>query len=283
MHPSYNTTTTSAQPRSRSRGPIPMTLNIRKATDSHSGPKSPLPKSPLSKYPMRPFASEGRTLASAATYEERLDGALHVLRTEAHALSVLSRLYASDHTCRDGFFRSIEAITRQRQHHNGKVVFVGVGKSGWIAQKLTATFTSLGLPAVFMHPTEALHGDLGIVGEHDTIIMVTFSGKTGELMLLLPHIHKTCPVIVMSSPMSVDACKLSELRPDIILLPAPIPEQESVSFGVSAPTTSTTMAIAVGDALAYVASKEMHSSVAAVFGKNHPGGAIGQTYAKGLH
>lgn len=279
MHPSHAT----AAPRSRSRGPIGLTVNVRK-TDAHAGPKSPIPKSPLAnKYPLRPFALEGRAKASSTTFEERLDGALHVLRTEAHALSTLSRLYASDHTCRDGFFRAVEAIVRQRQHHGGKVVFVGVGKSGWIAQKLTATFTSLGLPAVFMHPTEALHGDLGIVGEADAVIMVTFSGKTAELMLLLPHIHRSCPVVVMTSPMSVDACKLSELRPDMILLPAPIPEQEAVSFGVSAPTTSTTMAIAVGDALAYVASKEVHTSVAAVFGKNHPGGAIGQSYAKGLY
>ncbi|KAI9164162.1 Arabinose 5-phosphate isomerase KdsD [Paramyrothecium foliicola] len=260
----------------RSRTPTELTLTIKKSDKLHA-PRSPLPKSPI-----RLFTLEEKTKPSNVSYEDRLDGALHVLRTEAQALHILSGLYASDRTCRDGFFRSIEAITRAR-HHNGKVVFVGVGKSGWIAQKLTATFTSLGLPAVFLHPTEALHGDLGIVGERDTIIMITFSGKTAELMLLVPHLHKTCPLIVLSSPTSVDGCRLSELRPDLILLPAPIPESEAESFGVSAPTTSTTMAIAVGDALAYVASREVHGSVSAIFGKNHPGGAIGQSYAKGQH
>ncbi|KEY66058.1 hypothetical protein S7711_09423 [Stachybotrys chartarum IBT 7711] len=258
----------------RSHTPTELTVNCKKSDKFH-GPRSPNPSSPI-----RVFTLEERTNQSTLSYDDRLDGALHVLRTEAHALQVLSGLYASDRTCRDGFFRSVEAITRHK-NHRGKVVFVGVGKSGWIAKKLTATFTSLGIPAVFLHPTEALHGDLGIVGEKDTIIMITFSGKTAELMLLMPHLHKTCPLIVMTSATSVDGCRLSELRPDLILLPTPIPESETESFGVSAPTTSTTMAIAVGDALAYVASKEMHACVPAVFGKNHPGGAIGQNYAKG--
>ncbi|KAJ0132344.1 hypothetical protein CTA2_2706 [Colletotrichum tanaceti] len=76
----------------------------------------------------------------------------------------------------------------------------------------------------------------------------------------------------------MDTCEIARHRPDLILLPAPIPVAEKETFGVSAPTTSTTMAIAVGDALAYVASKEMYPSVSAVFAKNHPGGAIGQAF-----
>jgi D-arabinose 5-phosphate isomerase GutQ len=211
--------------------------------------------------------------------EDRLSGAVHLLRTEANALQALAALYEANSTCRDGFSRTIEAITRHRNSGGaGKAVFTGVGKSGWIAKKLVATFTSLGIPAVFLHPTEALHGDLGIVGDGDTIIMITFSGKTPELMLLLPHLKPTCPLVLLTSPMTMESCAMAKARPDLILLPAPIPEPEVQTFGVSAPTTSTTMAIAVGDALAFVASQEMYHNVAGVFGKNHPGGAIGQTY-----
>jgi len=95
----------------------------------------------------------------------------------------------------------------------------------------------------------------------------------------MPHLRPTCPLILMTSPMTVESCVLARMRPDSILLPAPIPELEAASFGVSAPTTSTTMAIALGDALAFVVSREVYgATVPAVFGRNHPGGAIGQTY-----
>ncbi|KAH0436666.1 sis domain-containing protein [Colletotrichum camelliae] len=253
----------------RSRGPVELNVNLAKSYEIR-GPKSPMPRSPL-----RDTTVEDRT--SRSSYEDRLEGAIHVLRTEANALQALTQLYSSERVCRDGFFRSIEVLTRHRDHR-GKVVFIGVGKSGWIAKKLTATFSSLGLPAVFLHPTEALHGDLGIIGDYDTLIMITFSGKTPELMLLLPHLNKNCPLILLTSPTRMETCEIAKARPDLILLPAPIPESEKETFGVSAPTTSTTMAIAVGDALAYVASKEMYSSVSNVFAKNHPGGAIGQAF-----
>ncbi|KAK6217095.1 sis domain-containing protein [Colletotrichum tabaci] len=254
----------------RSRGPVELNVNLAKSYEIR-GPKSPMPRSPL-----RDVTHEDRG-GRGGSYEDRLEGAIHVLRTEANALMALTQLYSSERVCRDGFHRAVEALVRHRDHR-GKVVFIGVGKSGWIAKKLTATFSSLGLPAVFLHPTEALHGDLGIVGEHDTLIMITFSGRTPELLLLLPHLSRKCPLVLLTSPTCMETCEIARQRPDLILLPAPIPESEKETFGVSAPTTSTTMAIAVGDALAYVASKEMYPSVSSVFAKNHPGGAIGQAF-----
>ncbi|EOO02907.1 putative sis domain-containing protein [Phaeoacremonium minimum UCRPA7] len=212
-------------------------------------------------------------------YDERLAGAIHVLSTEATALQSLTSLYATDRTVRDGFNKAVEAITRH-QGDRGKLVVVGVGKSGHIAKKLVATFNSLAIHANFLHPTEALHGDLGQIGRHDTIMFITFSGKTPELLTLLPHIDRSLPLIVLTSHTRPEACELVRQRPDIILLPAPIHEPETVSFGVSAPTTSTTMALAVGDALAIVASREIHPSVCSVFAKNHPGGAIGAAFKK---
>ncbi|KAI6082588.1 SIS domain-containing protein [Hypoxylon rubiginosum] len=211
--------------------------------------------------------------------KQRISGAIHVLNTEAIALRNLTQLYKTDATAAQGFNAAIGAITR----HNGKrgkLVIIGVGKSGHIGKKLVASFNSLGVQATFLHPTEALHGDLGKIGTHDTVLFITFSGKTSELLILLPHIDATLPIIVLTSHTQPEECELIRQRPGMILLPAPIHEPETVSFGVSAPTTSTTVALALGDALAVVASQELHSTVAPVFAKNHPGGAIGQTFLK---
>jgi D-arabinose 5-phosphate isomerase GutQ len=185
-------------------------------------------------------------------------------------------------------------------------VVVGVGKSGHIGRKLVATFNSLGVHAAFLHPTEALHGDLGQIGPDDTLLLITFSGRTPELLALLPHLDPALPLILLTAHTRPETCELlatarrrrrqrSRTRSagdanadadDPILLPAPVHEAESVSFGVSAPTSSTTAALAVGDALAIVAAQELHgrsvaatdgfgSGVGAVFAMNHPGGAIG--------
>lgn len=191
-------------------------------------------------------------------------------------------MYETDSIVGAGFNSAIGAITRHKGQI-GKVVLIGVGKSGHICKKLVASFNSLGVQATYLHPTEALHGDLGKIGSHDTVLFITFSGKTPELLLLLPHIDPALPTIVLTSHIRPENCELIKQRPGMILLPAPIHESETVSFGVSAPTTSTTMAIAVGDALAIVASQELHASVSSTFSRNHPGGAIGATFRKPQH
>jgi len=231
--------------------------------------------------PIEPLSLSSPAIAACdvrPALEDRLASAVHVLNTEAEALHCLAKLYATDRTAQDGFSRAVEAITRRQGDggNNGKVVVVGVGKSGHIARKLVATFNSLAIQAVFLHPTEALHGDLGqIDARRDTLLLITFSGKTPELLILLPHLAKSLPLILITSHTHPHTCEIVRHRPDTILLPAPVHEPETTSFGVSAPTTSTTVALAVGDALAIVASQELHPSVASVFAKNHPGGAIG--------
>ncbi|PQK11535.1 hypothetical protein BB8028_0003g01600 [Beauveria bassiana] len=206
--------------------------------------------------------------------EVRLRDGLHVLNTEALALANLTQLYETDAFAQNGFHRAVEAITRQGTT-NSKLVIVGVGKSGLIGKKLVATFQSLAVRAVFLHPTEALHGDLGIVGPDDTLLFITYSGSTQELLAVLPHLDESLPTILMTSHTRPDACEFIKRRPGTILVPAPVHEPERVSFGVSAPTTSTTAALALGDALAMTAAHELHPDVAAAFAKNHPGGAIG--------
>ncbi|KAM0557149.1 hypothetical protein ACHAPJ_005412 [Fusarium lateritium] len=224
--------------------------------------------------PIDPLSLERELRRESPIKDQRLRDGIHVLNTEAIALRNLTQLYESDTVARDGFNQSVQAITRQ-QATNGKLVVIGVGKSGHIGQKLVATFKSLAIHAVFLHPTEALHGDLGIIGPNDTLMFITFSGKTQELLIMLPHLDESLPTILLTSHTSHDTCEFIKHRPGTILLPAPIPEPEKTSFGVSAPTTSTTVALAIGDAIAITAAKEIHASIAAVFAKNHPGGAIG--------
>jgi D-arabinose 5-phosphate isomerase GutQ len=210
-----------------------------------------------------------------SAFSKRLATAVHVLGTEATALSHMTRLYETDPIARSGFHQAVQAIT-ECMGHRGKLVICGVGKSGHIAKKLVATMNSLRISATYLHPTEALHGDLGKVGDFDVILLITFSGKTPELLQLLPHFSPSLPLLIITSHTNPSTCAIVEQRPDTILLPAPIHESESSSFGVSAPTTSTTVALALGDALAVSISNELHPSVAEVFARYHPGGAIGQ-------
>ncbi|TDZ27297.1 Uncharacterized protein C8035_v010456 [Colletotrichum spinosum] len=216
---------------------------------------------------------------NSAKVHDRLHAATHVLKTEAAALRSVAALYETDPVARDGFNRTVAAITRYKGE-KGKLIITGVGKSGHIANKLVATFNSLSITSVFLNPIDALHGDLGIIQRHDILMFITFSGKTSELFSLLPHLDKPSSLIILTGHTRPDTCELIKLRPDTILLPAPVHESETASFGVSAPTTSTTVALAVGDALAIAAAQELHPSVAGVFSKNHPGGAIGAAFRK---
>lgn len=217
------------------------------------------------------------TTQSDPQSEQILFVASHVLSTEATALSHLSRLYATNPVARTGFVKAVERIKLSLEQ-GGKLVVIGVGKSGKIGQKFVSTMNSLGLQSVFLHPVEALHGDLGILTPDDIILMITYSGNTPELLALLPHIPTHIPRIVLTSHMNHNTTKLTCSWSNTILLPAPIPEREEVTFGVPAPTTSTTVAMALSDALAIAVSRVLHGDDGGpreVFKKNHPGGAIG--------
>lgn len=209
--------------------------------------------------------------------------ALHVISTERDALSGLDCLYNNSEAAQEALSTIIN-YTAASQDQHGKVVFTGVGKSGWIAQKLVATFNSVGIVAVFLHPTEALHGDLGVIRPNDVVIMITFSGKTQELLTLLPHIPSYVPLAVITSHIQAESCPLlchpRRRGGSNILLPAPIHISEKETFGLAAPTASTTVALALGDGLALAIADKMHDEPgrrpADVFAINHPGGAIGQ-------
>lgn len=207
-----------------------------------------------------------------------LDCATHILATEAAALSNITHLYQTHPQARLGLTHAVQA-TLTAQAAGGKLIVSGVGKSAYIAMKLVATCKSLGISASFLHACEALHGDLGdIRGYKDVLLFISFSGKTPELLNLLPHLPEGTRVMAMTSHTRREDCLLLVDRDDGVLIPTPIPEKEEATFGVAAPTTSTTVALAVADMLALTVADQLHTTrTREVFKRNHPGGAIGMT------
>ncbi|PHH75507.1 hypothetical protein CDD82_4411 [Ophiocordyceps australis] len=214
------------------------------------------------------------------TRRRRLSRGLHVLATEARALASLAQLYETDAMAREGFDGAVNILARTCAG-GGKVVVIGMGKSGHIGRKLVATLQSLGVGAALLHPTEALHGDLGLIGARDALLFISYSGRTPELKQLLPHLDDSLPAVILTSHTRREDCELlqqlsrSRAQDDVVLLSAPIPEAEVTSFGVAAPSTSTTTALALCDALAMTVAAELDSDVPLRFARNHPGGAIG--------
>ncbi|KAF2009451.1 SIS domain-containing protein [Aaosphaeria arxii CBS 175.79] len=209
-----------------------------------------------------------------------LDRAVLVLSTAATALSQVTFLYESDPTARDGLISAVDCLRRVNER-GGKLLICGVGKSGLVGRKTVATMKSLGLGASFLHAAEAMHGDLGDIRSDDAVMFISYSGKTSELTTLLNHIPDSVPLLAITSQTNASDCLLFRDRPDAILLPAPIHETEEATFGVCAPTTSTTVAIAVGDMLAMTVAEAIHQEeTKPVFQRNHPGGAIGANARK---
>lgn len=231
--------------------------------------------------PVTPLSPEDDVLGSGCPSggsSRLLDRAIEVLRVEADALANVADLYTHDIRARNGLAAAVDAIVKA-QNLDGKLVICGVGKSGYIAQKLTATCKSLGISASFLHASEAVHGDLGDIRNRDVLLFVSFSGKTPELLNILPHIPDSVRLMAMTSHNEIMQCHLLAKRTDGILLPTPIPVPEESSFGVRAPTTSTTVALAVADMLALTIADELHrENTKSVFLRNHPGGAIGMNH-----
>jgi arabinose-5-phosphate isomerase len=154
-------------------------------------------------------------------------------------------------------------------HSTGRAIVSGVGKSGLIGRKIAATLTSTGTPATFLHPSESLHGDLGIVGASDVAILISKSGESNELVSLLEHLKRlgVCTIAITGALDSTLG------RHTDVALDAWVSEEACVHD--LAPTTSTTVALALGDALA-VALLEEKGFRADDFARLHPGGALGR-------
>lgn len=155
-------------------------------------------------------------------------------------------------------------------HHGGKLVLCGVGKSGHISKKLAATLASTGARAVFMHPVEAMHGDLGIVSPQDLLLAVSYSGETDELLRVLPAVKRMAvPIVAITGKTDSRLAKFSDM-----VVPMPV-EREACPFNL-APTTTTTALLALGDALAMVLL-DCQDFQLSDYAMNHPAGAIGRT------
>ncbi len=158
----------------------------------------------------------------------------------------------------------------------GKIVITGIGKSGLIAQKIAATFTSTGTPAIFMHPTEAVHGDLGIILEKDVVIAISYSGETKEIITLLEFLKRIgIKIIALTGNKNSKLAKHSDIVLDIGV------EQEACPIGL-VPTSSTTAALAMGDALA-IAVMQKKGFGEEDFAFVHPRGQIGKRLLKVKH
>ncbi|MFW1857235.1 KpsF/GutQ family sugar-phosphate isomerase [Acinetobacter defluvii] len=185
--------------------------------------------------------------------------ALETLSIEEHALEVLAAQID------ERFSQACEIILQCK----GRLVITGMGKSGHIGRKMAATFASTGTPSFFMHPGEAGHGDLGMLVKGDVLIAISYSGKSDEIMMLMPLIkHVGVPLITISGhdkgPMPQNA--------DVALTLGDI--QEACPLGL-APTSSTTATLALGDALA-VALLEARGFTSDDFARSHPAGALGK-------
>ncbi|RLA95494.1 MAG: D-arabinose 5-phosphate isomerase [Deltaproteobacteria bacterium] len=188
-----------------------------------------------------------------------LERAKRVLEIEARAVAGLKE------RLNDEFVRAVELILRCE----GKVVVTGVGKSGIIGKKIASTLASTGTPAFFLHPTEGVHGDLGMLDRRDVVLAISRSGETEELSQLLPLIKRQGNrLIAFTGNPSSSLAKAADVVIDVGV------DQEACPLGL-APTASTTAALAMGDALA-VALLEERGFRREDFARLHPGGVLGR-------
>lgn len=195
--------------------------------------------------------------------EDYIATARRVILTEADGLRQLA----------DGLGPTFQAAVERILSIKGRVIVSGMGKSGHIARKIAATLASTGTPAQFVHPAEASHGDLGMVTEADLALVLSNSGETPELADLIAHTRRfRIPLIGVASRPESTLLRQSDIA--LVLPPAP----EACGNGI-VPTTSTTMTLALGDAIAIALMEHRHFT-AEHFRTFHPGGKLGARLSK---
>jgi len=190
--------------------------------------------------------------------KDSIKRAKEVLKIEAE--SILNLIDKVD----ENFSRAIDMIYKSK----GRVIITGIGKSGLVGKKIVATLTSTGTPALFLHPVEGLHGDLGIVTKNDVMLAISNSGETDELNMIISNTEKIgIPLIAFTGNISSTLAKLSDVVIDVGI------EREACPFGLT-PTSSSTATLAMGDALAVALIKKKNFTEKNFF-KFHPGGHLG--------
>jgi arabinose-5-phosphate isomerase len=194
----------------------------------------------------------------AGSPKDVLEFGREILHDEARALDALADSLGAD------FTRAVELILGA----NGKLIVGGLGKSGHVGRKIAATFASTGTTATFLHLAEAIHGDLGIAAKGDVAILISLSGKTAELEPVIDHLQAVgIPIIAITGNANSPLGQASEA-------PLVLPHWPEVGPESVAPTTSTTMSLALGDALAMTVMRQK-GFTRTDFGRLHPGGALG--------
>ncbi|USX27524.1 KpsF/GutQ family sugar-phosphate isomerase [Oxalobacteraceae bacterium OTU3CINTB1] len=197
----------------------------------------------------------------AKTAGHALRLASETLQNEADAIAALNARLGDD----DSVVRAIELLLNCK----GRVVVSGIGKSGHIARKIAATLASTGTPALFVHPAEAAHGDLGMVTADDAFIAISYSGESAELMTILPVVKRMgSKVIAMTGKPGSSLAGIADVHLNVAV------DKEACPMNL-APTTSTTVTLALGDALA-VALLDLRGFREEDFARSHPGGALGR-------
>lgn len=181
-----------------------------------------------------------------------------VLATEAQGILDLSPRID------ENFLKAVEIFSAT----SGKLIFTGIGKSGLIARKLASTFSSTGSPALYLHPAESAHGDLGLISKGDTVVAISYGGNSPELNPIISFVtRKSIPFVVMTKNLESSLAKAATVLLDISI------REEACPLGL-APTTSTTATLALGDALAMCTLK-VKGFQPSDFAEFHPGGTLG--------
>lgn len=203
--------------------------------------------------------SQSKIKNSKLNENEILQVGRFVLETESRAIAALS----------SRINQSFVAACLMLLECKGRVIVTGIGKSGHIARKIAATLASTGTPAFFLHPAEALHGDLGMITAQDVVLALSNSGETEEILKILPLIKRlNVPIITLTGKKESTLSNIADVNLDVAI------EQEACSLGL-APTASTTATLAMGDALA-ISLIEARGFTAEDFAKSHPGGRLGR-------
>ncbi|WP_024954535.1 KpsF/GutQ family sugar-phosphate isomerase [Sulfurospirillum arcachonense] len=165
--------------------------------------------------------------------------------------------------------REIEKAVNIVMQTKGKLIVTGVGKSGLVGAKIAATLASTGTSSFFLHPTEAMHGDLGMIGSDDAVLAISYSGESEELIKILPHIKRfNIPLIGMARDSNSSLGRYSDVFLSIYI------EKEACPLDI-APTSSTTLTLGIGDALAVCLMKKRDFQKSD-FASFHPGGSLGK-------
>lgn len=210
-------------------------------------------------------ASPDPSASTDAQPNDDLAVAHRVLATERAGLDAMAALLD------DSFSKAVTMMARA--HHGGRVVVTGMGKSGHVARKIAATLASTGAPAQFVHPAEASHGDLGMVTQDDMVLAISNSGETPELADIIGYAkRRSIPVVAITRRRDSELARAA----DVVLV---LPDSEEACPLHLAPTTSTTVTMALGDALAVALLERIRFSPED-FNLRHPGGKLGNRLLK---